>query len=165
MTEPIQPPVARAQMLIRSPVERVFAAVVDPAVTSRFWFTRGSGPLVAGARVRWEWEMYGAGTDVEVREVEQNRRVRMDWNGPERPTWVEWTFEPRGEGATFVTVANGGFHGPADEAVAQALGSTGGFSFVLAGLKAFLEHGIVLGLVEDHAPDGLVPGWTGRHLA
>ena len=36
----------------------------------------------------------------------------------------------------------------------------GGFSFVLAGLKALLEHGIELTLVVDHAPDHLVAGWT-----
>lgn len=40
-----------------------------------------------------------------------------------------------------------------DEIVAQALDSMGGFTFVLAGLKAFLEHGIVLNLVADHNPD------------
>ncbi|MBC7990984.1 MAG: polyketide cyclase, partial [Luteimonas sp.] len=28
-------------MLIRRPVAEVFEAFVDPAITSRFWFTRG----------------------------------------------------------------------------------------------------------------------------
>jgi uncharacterized protein YndB with AHSA1/START domain len=38
-------PMARAEMLIRRPVSEVFEAFVDPAITSRFWFTRGSGRL------------------------------------------------------------------------------------------------------------------------
>jgi hypothetical protein len=32
----------------------------------------------------------------------------------------------------------------------------GGFSFVLAGSKAFLEHGVSLNLVLDHSPDARV---------
>jgi uncharacterized protein (DUF2249 family) len=46
--------------------------------------------------------------------------------------------------------------------VAQALDSTGGFSFVLAGVKAFLEHGIELNLIADHAPDALVESAASR---
>jgi uncharacterized protein YndB with AHSA1/START domain len=33
---------AKVQMLIRNSVEEVFAAFVDPAITTRFWFTRSS---------------------------------------------------------------------------------------------------------------------------
>jgi uncharacterized protein YndB with AHSA1/START domain len=106
--------------------------------------------------------MYGASTEVDVQEVEQNRRLLVEWDGPDRPTSVEWTFDPRGENETFVTVRNWGFHGDAEEVVAAALDATGGFSFVLAGLKAFLEHGLELELVADHAPDALVEGWTSR---
>jgi hypothetical protein len=40
--------------------------------------------------------------------------------------------------------------------VAKAeMGSTEGFSFVLAGAKALLEHSIQLNLVRDRFPDGL----------
>ena len=162
MTSSIQPPVARAQMLIRRPVAEVFAAFVDPAVTARFWFSRGSGRLEAGRRVRWEWEMYGVSADVEVKAVEENARILIEWDGPDTPTSVEWTFEPRGDDRTFVTVKNWGFHGDDDAAVAAAIDAMGGFSLLLAGLKAFLEHGIELNLVADHAPDALVEGWDSR---
>jgi uncharacterized protein YndB with AHSA1/START domain len=53
------PPVAKAEMLIRKPVAEVFEAFVNPDVTSKFWFTKGSGKLEAGSQVRWDWEMYG----------------------------------------------------------------------------------------------------------
>jgi len=36
----------------------VFEALVDPAITSRFWFSTGTGRLEAGKRVEWKWEMY-----------------------------------------------------------------------------------------------------------
>ena len=149
-------PVAAAQMLIRRPAEAVFEAFADPAVTTRFWFSKSSGRLEPGRTVRWEWEMYGVGTPVRVREVEPGRRILIDWGDEGDVTHVEWRFEPRGADGTFVTVRNWGFAGDPDEAVAKALDSTGGFNLVLAGAKAFLEHDIALNLVADHAPDSLV---------
>ena len=160
MTNTPQALVAKAQMLIRKPVAQVFEALVDPAITSRFWFSKGSGRLEAGRRVRWDWEMYGVSTEVDVKSIEENRRILVEWD-PDHPTSVEWTFEPRGEDRTFVTVTNRGFSGGAEEIVAKALDSQGGFSFLLAGLKVFLEHGIEPNLVVDHAPDALVDGsWS-----
>ena len=40
-------PVAKAEMLIRKPVVEVFEAFVNPAVTTRFWFTKSSGRVEA----------------------------------------------------------------------------------------------------------------------
>ena len=74
----------------------------------------------------------------------------------DNPSWVEWTFDPAGEDATFVTVKNWGFKGDADKIVTEAIGSTGGFRFLLAGAKAFLEHGMELNLVADHNPKAIV---------
>jgi len=151
-------PQAEAGMLIRRPVAEVFEAFVDPAVTSRFWFSKGSGRLEPGAVVRWDWEMYGAGSDVRVKAIEPNRRILIDWDLDD-PTEVEWSFEPRDE-ETWVTVVNRGFHG--DDPVAQALDSTGGFALVLAGAKIWLEHGLAPGFVEDRHPDHRAPDWAGR---
>lgn len=162
MTNTIQAPVAKAQMLIRKPVAQVFEAMVDPAITSLFWFSKGSGRLEAGKHVRWDWEMYGVSAEVDVKEVEENRRILVEWGGPDNPTSIEWTFEPRGDDRTFVVVKNWGFGGDAEKVVAEALDSTGGFSFLLAGLKAFLEHGIELNLIADHEPGALVEGWASR---
>src|SRR5262249_46650299 len=68
-------PVARASMMIRKPVNQVFNAIVDPAVTTQFWFTKASGKLEVGKRVRWDWEMYGHSTNVDVKEIEPNKRI------------------------------------------------------------------------------------------
>ena len=165
MENKINPPVATAQMLIRKPVAEVFEALIDPAITSRFWFSKGSGPLETGKRIRWDWEMYGHHTEVDVKAIEKNKRILVEWNGPEDPTTVEWTFENKGDDTTFVTVKNSGFKGSDDEIVAQVIDSTGGFTFLLAGLKIFLEHGIEPNFVVDHAPDALVKGWTSTRAA
>jgi uncharacterized protein YndB with AHSA1/START domain len=43
-----QTPFTKVAMLIRKPVAEVFEAFVDPAITSKFWFTKGSGRLETG---------------------------------------------------------------------------------------------------------------------
>lgn len=68
---------------------------------------------------------------------------------------VEWTFEDRGDGTTFVTITESGFVGDGNELVRQVADSTQGFTLVLAGLKALLEHDVRLNLVGDRFPEGL----------
>jgi uncharacterized protein YndB with AHSA1/START domain len=148
-------PVANTGMLIRKPVAEVFEAFVDPAITSRFWFSHGSARLQAGRQVRWDWQMYDVSVQVAVKAVEQDRRILIEWGSPDAATTVEWQFTARPDHTTFVDITNRGFQGNGDEVVKQALDSTGGFVLVLAGAKAFLEHGIALNLVADRFPDGL----------
>jgi uncharacterized protein YndB with AHSA1/START domain len=92
---------------------------------------------------------------VRVLALETNRRIRLEWAAPGGATTVEWIFTPRADDTTFVDVANWGFTGTPDEIASQAIGSTEGFALVLAGLKAFLEHGVILDLVPDRFPEGL----------
>jgi uncharacterized protein YndB with AHSA1/START domain len=146
------PPIAEAAMLIRKPAAEVFEAIVDPATTSKFWFTKGSGRLEQGAHVQWDWEMYDVSMQVHVIEFETNRRIRMEWSHDETPTSVEWTFTPRVDDTTFVSIMHSGFVGDGDHVVGMALDSVGGFTQVLAGLKALLEHNISLNLVGDRFP-------------
>ncbi|MDN7240791.1 SRPBCC family protein [Planococcus sp. N028] len=152
----INEPVAKAEMLIRRPVAEVFQAFVDPAITTKFWFTDSSGRLETGENVKWEWAMYGASTNVHVIEIEENQRILIEWGEPKNLTPVEWVFSPRGDTGTYVTITNAGFHGTPDDIVKQAIDSMGGFTMVLCGLKALLEHNIELNLVADKAPDAHV---------
>jgi uncharacterized protein YndB with AHSA1/START domain len=147
--------VARAEMLIRSPVAKVFEAFVEPAITSKFWFSRGSGKLEAGKTVRWDWEMYGFSVDARVKALEPNKRILVEWSAYGMPTDIEWVFTARRDGTTFVSITNSGFGGSPQEIASNAVGSTEGFSFVLAGAKALLEHNVLLNLVPDRFPDGL----------
>ena len=148
-------PVARAEMLIRKPVAEVFEAFANPGITSHFWFTNGTGRLEPGARVRWDWQMYGFSVDVDVKAVEPGRRILVLWSGYGYPTPIEWTFTPRPDGTTFVKVTNSGFRGTPDEAMKMAVDATEGFTFVLAGAKVWLEHGIEPHFVRDRHPDGV----------
>jgi uncharacterized protein YndB with AHSA1/START domain len=151
---------AKAEMLIRVPAERVFDAFIDPVVTSKFWFSRGSGRLEPGKTIQWDWEMYGFSLDVVVKAIDPSQRIVVEWSGAgQHPTTIEWAFRARADGTTYVTVTNFGFQGDLEHVAQQAIGSTEGFAFLLAGAKAWLEHGLRLNLVQDKHPDGLpIPG-------
>ena len=148
-------PATNTGMLIRRPVMEVFEAFVDPEITAKFWFTRGSGRLEVGKEVLWEWEMYGVSAAVTAKAIEPNRRIVVEWPGYNGPTTVEWVFRPLEDGTTFVTITETGFTGDGDQLVQQVTDSTQGFTLVLAGLKALLEHDVRLDLVADRYPQGL----------
>jgi uncharacterized protein YndB with AHSA1/START domain len=154
-------PVAKAEMQIRRPPGEVFEAFADPAITAHFWFTSGSGRLAPGAKVRWEWAMYGFSVDVEV-EAADPERIEVTWSAYGAPSTIEWRFTPLPDGTTFVSVANAGFVGSDAEKIKTALDATEGFAFVLAGAKAWLEHGVELNLVRDRFPKGLPGGDDAR---
>jgi len=144
-----QAPVVKTGMLIRKPAAAVFEAFVNPEITTKFWFTKSSGRLEAGKQVQWDWEMYGISVPVTVKAVEPHRRILIEWPGAHGPAQVEWTFTPWKDGATYVAITNTGFAGDGDQRVSQATDSMQGFSFLLAGLKALLEHNVRLNLVAD----------------
>jgi uncharacterized protein YndB with AHSA1/START domain len=148
-------PVSKTGMLIRKPVAEVFEAFVDPEVTTKFWFTKSSGRLEAGKQAQWEWEMYNISIPVTAKVIEQDKRILIEWPGYSGPTTVEWTFAAREDGTTFVSITEAGFSSDGDELVKQVTDSTQGFTLVLAGIKALLEHNIILNLVADRHPEGI----------
>lgn len=139
-------------MIVRKSAEEAFRAFADPTVTSRFWYSKSSGPMVAGAELRWEWETYGASVDVRVKEVQEGRLIRFEWGNYEQPTTVELRFTPHEAGATFVEATETGFQGSGDAVVRWVNDTVGGFTTALCAMKALLEHGIELNAVSDHHP-------------
>jgi uncharacterized protein YndB with AHSA1/START domain len=113
------------------------------------------GHLPPGKQVQWDWEMYNVSSQVSVKAIEEQKRILIEWSGYGTPNLVEWIFTALEDDTTFVSITNTGFSGNGDELVNQAMGSTAGFTLVLCGLKAFLEHNIMLNLVADRFPKGL----------
>ncbi|HYK54956.1 MAG TPA: SRPBCC family protein [Flavisolibacter sp.] len=145
-------PVVGTQMLIRSPAAQVFQAFIDPAITTNFWFTKSSGPLEAGKTVTWEWEMYGVSAQVFVKEIIQDRKIVIEWGTP--ATTVEFDFKDMNDQTTYVVIKNYGFRLEGDELIQAIKDNTGGFTTVLDGLKAYLEHNLKLNLIADKFPKG-----------
>ncbi len=138
-----------AQMLIRADISRTFNAFVDPDVTSKFWFSRSTGQLEQGGTATWFWDWYGVQADVRVLEYVENERLQFEWG--EDSQVVTFEFSESADG-TLVLITVTGFAGSAAELLAQTTDSKGGFTMVLAGAKAYLEHGIMLQLVPDQFP-------------
>jgi uncharacterized protein YndB with AHSA1/START domain len=152
---PAVAPASRTGMLIRRPVGEVFDAFVNPDITSKFWFTKSTGRLEPGKQVQWDWEMYNHSIPVTVKVVEANSRIVVEWPGYKSATTVEWTFKPFENDATFVGITESGFAGTGNDVRKHVASSTEGFTLVLAGLKAFLEHNVRLNLVADRFPKGI----------
>lgn len=144
-------PTVETQMLIRKPVSEVFQAFIDPEITTHFWFTKSSGKLEKDKTVKWEWEMYGATADVFVTEIIQDEKIAMQWGDPK--TTIEYLFTPVTPESTYVVIKNYGFNQTGDELLKEVMNNTGGFTTVLDGLKAYLEHNINLNLIADKFPN------------
>src|SRR5262245_39863489 len=108
-------PVAKTGMLIRKPVANVFEAFIDPSITTKFWFTKGTGRLEVSKQITWEWEMYCASTQVMVEVIEPNKRIVIEWDGYGGRTTVEWRFTPQTDNTTFVSITESGWTGNGDE--------------------------------------------------
>ncbi|MEO8721881.1 MAG: SRPBCC family protein [Ginsengibacter sp.] len=139
------------QMLIRKPVSLVFQAFIDPSITTHFWFTKSSGKLETGKTVIWSWEMYGISTQIFVKEIEPNKKIVFEWGMPDKTT-VSFDFNPLSDETTYLIIKNFGFKQTGFELIEKIKDSTGGFTTVLDGLKAYLEHGIQLNLIGDKFP-------------
>ena len=142
-----------AQMMIRKPVATVFQAFIDPAITTQFWFTKSSGKLEAGKTVTWEWEMYGVSSKVFTKENIPNKLISIEWSDP--VTTVDFEFTPITDDTTYVVITNYGFKETGNDLLAAINDNTGGFTTVLDGLKAYLEHNIKLNLIADKFPNGV----------
>lgn len=143
-------PTVETQMLIRKPVSQVFRAFIDHTITTNFWFTKSSGNLEVGKTVKWEWEMYGVATNVLTKEIIPDKLISTEWGDP--ATIVDYGFTALTDDTTYVVIKNYGFRQTGDDLIRAVMDNTGGFTTVLDGLKAYLEHDIRLNLVADKFP-------------
>jgi uncharacterized protein YndB with AHSA1/START domain len=143
-------PTVETQMLIRKPIAIVFQAFIDPTVTTNFWFTKSSGQLEVGKTTTWEWEMYGISTNVLTKEIIPNKLISTEWSDP--VTTVDYEFTALTNDTTYVVIKNYGFKETGNDLIQVIKDSTGGFTTVLDGLKAYLEHNIRLNLIADKFP-------------
>ncbi|MEX0721975.1 MAG: SRPBCC family protein [Balneolaceae bacterium] len=146
-------PVAKSEMLIRKPVKEVFEALVNPDITSRFWFTKGSDRLEPGKSVTWEWEQFDLIANITVLEVMEDTMISFQWPADEEgfdERTVIISFEPRPTETTLVRVVESGFDKDDEHLIETIAGQTGGWALVLSALKAWLEHDIILKVIEDH---------------
>jgi uncharacterized protein YndB with AHSA1/START domain len=142
----------KAELLIRKPVSDVFEAMVNPEITSRFWFTGSTGRVESGKEIEWTWSMYNATAKVSIQRVERDRFISFTWMAYGIPTLVEMTFTPHEAGTTFVSIVEKGWDANDERLIETIVGDTEGWTLVLSALKALLEHNVILTVVADRFP-------------
>ncbi|MCW9705661.1 SRPBCC family protein [Fodinibius salsisoli] len=151
-------PIAKAQMLIRKPAHDVFEALVDPDITSKFWFTKGSGRLEEGKSVTWEWGQFDVQAAIWVTTIVHDQQISFEWPAgveTDNHRTVDIMLEAKSKDTTFVKVNEKGFDMDDEAAIQHIVGQTEGWALVLSALKAYLEHGTNLNLISDHHPDAI----------
>lgn len=132
--------------IIDKPVETVFEAVADPGQLSAHFTTGGaSGRMQAGETVMWEFADFPGPFPVKVLRVEPPHLIRFDWprNDGKGENHVTFQFQPVGEGRCKVSVTKSGWS-PNAGGLQMAYGNCMGWSMMLAAMKAWLDHGIML---------------------
>jgi uncharacterized protein YndB with AHSA1/START domain len=147
---------AKAEMMIRKPVNEVFEAIINPEITTKFWFTNSTGKLEEGKDLKWTWEMYNVTVPVSVEALIPNELILIKWGNKQQQSMVEFAFKVLSDSRTYLTIKNYDFNSGGDELVSLVIDSTGGFALFIAGLKAYLEHNIQLNLVADKFPKELM---------
>jgi len=94
--------------------------------------------------------MYGVFTKVLTKQIVPNKMISTEWGDPS--TTVDYEFTALTETTTYVVIKNYGFRQTGNELIQAIKDNTGGFTTVLDGLKAYLEHDIQLNLVRDKFP-------------
>lgn len=135
---------------IAKPPSETCEAVVDPAQLSAHFTTAGAvGRMVTGETVQWEFADFPGPFPVEVVEAVDGERLVFLWESaegasPTGETRVEMVFESVDDGArTKLTITESGF-ASGDAAREAIIGNCMGWSYFISGLKAWLEHGVVL---------------------
>lgn len=149
---PIDDVTAKAQILVRRSRDEVFNAFVDPVVMSKFWFKRKDQGLREGDTITWFVGDASDALEIEVRvkSIKQPSQIIIEWGQDGQFTTVSWTLVEQNSDVTRLVIEEHGFIGSRDEAVSQALDSTGGFNQMIVALKALLEHNSTINVVEDH---------------
>ena len=134
------------QVYIRATAEQVWDAITKPEFTSRYFFgSRVQTTGEAGTPIRHaapdSEKLWG---DDMVLESERPRRLVHTWRAlydaelaAEPKSRVTWEIEPQPGGVTKLTV----IHDQLEESPKTAANVSGGWMFVLSGLKTLLETG------------------------
>jgi len=146
------------QTRIKKPIAEVFDAIYNPDKLVQY-FTQGSakGAMDEGTTVYWQFAH--AKSDpipVIVKKMEKNKRIVLEWNANEHDkqevkrtesynTTVEMVFEPLSEGETMVKITESGWK-ESQGALAGSYQNCNGWTQMLACLKMWIEHGVIMGM-------------------
>jgi uncharacterized protein YndB with AHSA1/START domain len=131
---------------IAKPVAEVFDAVYNPTKLSGYFTTGGaSAPLVEGSTVTWDFADFPGAFPVQVRKVEPNRLIELEWkaNDGDYTTRTRLEFEPLEGNATLVRISEGKWT-ETQQGLDASYGNCMGWTQMLCAMKLYVERGINL---------------------
>jgi uncharacterized protein YndB with AHSA1/START domain len=144
---------------IHRPAEDVFEAFVDPAKIGNYWFSSSSERWAEGRTITLRYDEYNAEGDIQVLEMETNRKIIFRWGMEEDGVGhvVTIALEESGTGdtggvSTVVSVEEAGFDEGDEQVLPMMLDNKEGWVYALTCLKAYLEFGVTRlrsGLVKE----------------
>ncbi len=145
--------IARAKSIVHSPAEDVLRAFTEPEQMSKFWFHRNDQGLEPDQSVTFYLgsDSNAYGFTVHVLDLVPASRLHVKWGDEDSWTEVLWLLEATENGDTILTIEESGFSGNEEEIINQVVDSTKGFNQVIVAAKAWLEHGVAINVVSDHA--------------
>ena len=134
----------KAAIQIQKPATEVFQAIVDPEKMCNYFIGKGTGHLIEGTSVTWEFPEFAGEVLIEVTKVVPGELVAFNWEGAKgKKLLVKISLRELEDRSTVVSVTEGKME--ADKAGIEWYGgNTEGWSNFLACLKAYLEYNINL---------------------
>ncbi|MGG3468651.1 SRPBCC family protein [Neobacillus pocheonensis] len=130
------------KMKILVPANEVYEAFVDPAKIGNFWFSSSSERWEAGKTITLKYDEYNAQGDIEVIEIEENKKIVFAWGSNGEGHIVTINLEDLDNSSTIIEVTEEGFNENDDEFVGQIIDNKEGWVYMLTCLKGYLEFGI-----------------------
>jgi uncharacterized protein YndB with AHSA1/START domain len=133
------------ELYIKASPEQVWDAITKPEFTAKYFYgTRVESTFEAGAPIAYLGDDEGVMVDGEIVESDPPRRLVQSWHplfddgmSSEPPSRVTWELEAQESGATRLTVV----HDRLESAPKTAESVSGGWMYILSGLKTLLETG------------------------
>ncbi|SFB13594.1 Uncharacterized conserved protein YndB, AHSA1/START domain [Bacillus sp. cl95] len=134
----------KTKLKILKPAHEVFEAIVDPEKIGNFWFSSSSERWQQGKTVTLRYEEYEAEGDINVLEIEENKKIVFSWGGGNNTeTIVTITLKELDKKInTIIEVNESGLKADDPEMVTRMIGQKEGWVYMLCCLKSYLENGV-----------------------
>ncbi|WML44270.1 SRPBCC family protein [Neobacillus sp. PS3-40] len=127
---------------ITKPASEVFEAFVDPSKIGNFWFSSSSARWEKGKTITLKYDEYNAELEIEVIEVEKNKKIVFRWGANGEGHTVTISLKESDNTSTIIEVNEEGFKENDDQLINQLVDNKEGWVFMLSCLKAYLEFGV-----------------------
>ena len=124
------------------PASEVFEAFVDPTKIGNFWFSSSSERWEQGKTVTLKYDEYDAQVDIEVMEIEINKKIVFQW-GPDGEKHIVTILLKELDNLTMhIEISEEGFKENDDDLLNQLIDNKEGWVYMLTCLKGYLEFGV-----------------------